>query len=202
MALVQLASVGDLADRGVDTSNASLVGAMLGAASEAVREAAGAAISVTTSTVEVEGTQGQRLPLPGGPLRSVSSVKVDGVEVSDFRVVGGALWRRVGWSSYCDEPSIVTVTYQHGFDEVPADVVDLVCQFAAAGIASAAEGYAGHAGVASEQEAVDDWSRSRTFVTGGDAQASVMEVPPRTRLMLRSRFGGGTYVTGGSQWAG
>ena len=76
----------------------------------------------------------------------------------------------------------------HGLAEVPADIVQLVCDFAIAGMNTAGNG--SRSGVTSE--AVDDYRV--TYADGEDAQASVVEIPERTRLMLRQRFGGGTYV--------
>ena len=126
MALAPLASVADLEARGlaVDASEAAVVNVYLGVASAAVREAAGSAITRTTSTLTLEGGPGQRMTLPGPPIVSVDAVTVDGRTVSGWRLVSGRLWRAAGWSGR--EPSEVEVTYTHGLVDVPDDIVDLV----------------------------------------------------------------------------
>lgn len=188
MALAPLASTADLQARGIDTTDAVLVATKLDEASDAVRNAAGVPISQTTSTVTLPGTEERWLDLPGQPVTAVVTVLIDGAAVTDHKFVGGRLWRSCGWQTYCGEPSEVTITMTHGYATVPADIVGLVCDFAIAGINNATEG--SRAGVVAE--AIDDYRAQ--FATGEDAQASVMEVPERTRLMLRSRFGGGAFV--------
>lgn len=189
MALAPLATSADLSVRGVEVSDSALVESKLAAASEAVREAAGSAISSTTSTVAVEAPRGNWLRLPSQPVTAVTSVTVDGEAVTDYRLISGALWRGGGWARSC-VPAVVEVTFTHGFDEVPADIVELVCDFAIAGINNADEG----ARIGLAYESIDDYRVG--FTQGADAVASVMEVPQRTRAMLRARFGGGSYVTG------
>lgn len=189
MALDDLASADDLSARGVDVSNAALVSAMLAAASEAVRDAAGCPISATTQTVALEAPSGAHLTLPSQPVTDVVAVLIDGSLVTDWRLASGALWRPGGWRS-CGRPRLVEVTYTSGLETVPADIVDLVCQFAIAGINNAGEG--SRAGLA--YESVDDYRVG--FQQGEHATASPMEVPARTRLWLRQRFGGGAYVVG------
>lgn len=196
MALSPLATTADL-PASVDTSDATLVAQMLDAASAEVREAAGCAISQETSTVSIGGTSSRWLTLPGGPVTAVSSVEVDGVAVTDWKLVDGRLWRACGWQG-C-EPSIVTVAMTHGFADVPADIVLLTAQLAAAGINAGLTEFAARSGIQSEQESIDDYSSSKTYVTGVGASATVMELPERTRLRLRSRFGGGAYVTGSDE---
>lgn len=193
MALVPLAGAADLTARGVDTTDAALVDAMLAAATDAIRDAAGAAISRTVSTVTLEGVEGRRLHLPSGPVHDVTAVSIDGEPAADWRLVSGALWRAAGWAGR--EPSLVEVTYDHGHDPVPADIVELVCDFATAGILNAGTGT--HAGLTGDSERIDDYSHWRQFAAGDEATASAMEVPAGTRRMLRRRFGGGAFVTGG-----
>ena len=110
MALEPLATVDDLEARGltVDPGETSIVNVYLGVASTAVREAAGTAITRTTSTITLEGVPGQRLTLPGAPIVSVDSVKVDGRTVTDWRLRSERLWRAAGWCGW--EPSEVEVT--------------------------------------------------------------------------------------------
>lgn len=192
MALAPLAVAADLSARGIDVTDTALVDAMLAAASEAIRDAAGAPISQTTSTVTIPGRDGAWLDLPGQPVTSVASVDLDGVAVTDHKFIGGRLWRRCGWNTYPCEPSAVTVTMTHGFVEVPADIVQLVCDFAIAGMLTKDAGAT--AGVVSESESIDDYTTSKQYAQGSDSTASVMEVPERTARMLAARFGGGAYV--------
>lgn len=187
MYLDPLATESDL-PASVDVSDLTLVRQKLAAASDAVRDAAGSPISLATSTVKVGAPSGQWLQLPAQPVRSVSAVSIDGVAVTDWALIDGALYRAAGWSCL---PAVVEITFTSGFDPVPADVIDLVCQFAIAGLLTANDG--ARTGLA--YESIDDYRVG--YQQGGEATASAMEVPARTRQMLRSRFGvGGSYVTG------
>lgn len=190
MALTPLASAEDLEARGVDTTETARVVAMLAVASASVRGAAGSPISETTSTVTLTGTwDDTRVPLPGPPVQAVATVELDGSAVTDWKLDNGRLWRRCGWTSGCPgEPVSLEITYTHGMPEVPADVVDLVCSLAAAGLNAATEGYAARTGVIAER--IDDYSVQ--YAQGAEAVATVMELPERTRRWLRARFGGNT----------
>lgn len=190
MALEPLATVADLEARGltVDASETGVVDVSLRVASTAVREAAGVPISRTTSTVTVEGVPGQRLSLPGAPVVAVDQVLVDGQEVTDWRLTSGRLWRACGWSR-C-EPSEVTVTYTHGLEGVPDDIVDLVCRMTAAALVayrSTADGTGMAAGREVTQERLGDWSASYA----ADGRVSEMELTQYWRDHLAARFGGG-----------
>lgn len=190
MALDPLASESDLATLGVDISDASLAALALDMASAAVREAAGSPISALVSTVDVEGGAGRWLSLPFTPVREVTEVAIDGDPVSDWRLISGSLFRRDGWASCL--PTVVTVTAAHGYNEVPADIVLLVCELAGAGISAAIEGVEVKTRV--QSEGIDDYTVS--YVTGAAAMTSVMELTERTRLRLAQRFGGGSHVVG------
>lgn len=191
MALAPLAVEADLSARGIDVTDAALVAVMLAEASASVREAAGAPISECDSVVVLSGVDERWLSLPGQPVTAVSSVLLDGAPVTNYRLRSGALWRACGWQSACGEPSEVTVTMTHGLAEVPADIVGLVASLAAAGINAAREGYEAKTGIVSES--IDDYRVQ--YETGSAATAGIMELPERTRLSLRHRFGGGSYVT-------
>lgn len=191
MALAPLATTADLSALGVDTTDATLVASLLASVSADVREAAGAAISSTTSTVVIQGSREQWLALPGGPIVSVASVKIDDAAVADFRLVEGRLWRSSGWQG-SRAPSLVEVAYTHGYDPVPADIVRLVCMLVSAGIHAAKDGFGSTRGVSSER--VDDYQIS--FTRGDDEVVDPTEIPPRTRQTLRDRFGGSAHVTG------
>lgn len=191
MVLQPLATEADLSARKVDTSDATLIAALLSSASAAVREAAGCSISEATGTVVLSGGAGRYLRLPGWAISGVESVSVDGVAVTDWRLVDGRLFRRQGWGDPCDPPEVV-VTYTQGVATVPEDIVNLVCSLVAAGVAAAEDGFDPHRGISSER--IDDYQRS--FTRGDDEVVDPLDLPERTRSWLARRFGGGSYVTG------
>lgn len=192
MALAPLASTADLEARGIDTTNATRVTALLNAASAAVRAAAGSPITATTATISLPTPEGRRLVLPA-PVRSVSSVEIDGQPITDYRKSGNSLWRD-GWGAPCELPGEVVVTLTFGLAEAPADVVDLVCNLVGAGLAHADAGYESRSGVVNTSERIDDYDRSVSYAQGGDATATPMEIPEGTRRSLRRRFGTGGVV--------
>lgn len=180
-----------------DGATPELIEEMLGAASSGIREAAGSLISQATSTIRVVGPESAWLRLPPGAVVSVDEVTLDGVEISDWRLLEGHLWRAEGWGGR--EPVEVAVTLTHGHLDVPEDIIALCRDLAMAGINTALEGEGSRAGLQSDQESIDDYSRARTYITGREATAGVMELPEATRKRLQARFGGGVYVTGASR---
>lgn len=186
-----LATLVDLANRDFDVTNTTLANTMLAVASASIRGAAGSPISRVTSTITYTGWRASKyLTLAGPPIVSVTSVAVDGTAVTDWRLADGIrLWRRCGWG-VDDGPANVDVVQVHGMLIVPEDIVDLVCQFTAAGIAAANEGGGSHVGKVAER--IDDYSV--TYSQGMEAVASVMEVPEYTRRWLAGMFGGAAAV--------
>lgn len=193
MALAALATLADLAARGLDVSaeEESVAETYLDVASTAVREAAGVPISQTTSTVTLEGSVSEWLTLPGVPILSVASVSVDGEAVTGWRLRSHRLWRAGGWSPGCG-PSDVEVVQTHGLDPVPSDIVDLVCRIAATALADYRADPEG-AGLAAgdiRSERIGDYS-----VTYGDSGLiTTMELPDYLRERLAARFGGGAVL--------
>lgn len=187
MALLPLATVDDLNVRGIDTSNTDRVNALLEAASSAVRAAAGSPITVVTATIALPTPEGRRLALPT-PVRSVSSVEIDGQPVTDYRLSGNSLWRHY-WRNPWELPGEVQVSLTFGRDEAPADVVDLVCNLVGAGLAHADNGYESRSGVTSVSESVDDYTLYTQYQQGSAALATPMELPAATKASLRRRFG-------------
>ncbi|WP_116248175.1 hypothetical protein [Nocardiopsis sp. FIRDI 009] len=190
MALAPLATVTDAQNLGlvVPTEEIPLLEAYLAAASAAVRDAAGAPIGQTTSTITAEAEATQRLHLPGPPVTSVSSVTVDGAPVTDYRLTSGTLWRAGGWSSD-GTPRQVQVTYTHGLPEVPSDIVMLVCRIAAATLLAwrAETDGTGLAATDIRQERIGDYS----VTYGGDGRITELELSDRLTRRLAKRFGGG-----------
>src|SRR5690606_30056083 len=137
-----LATEADLTALKIDTSDAPLTALLLASASSAVRDAAGVPISRKTSTATLLTETSRRIELPGKPVHTVSGVLLDGVAIDDYRLRGSGLWR-LGcyWQLPGEIPGEVTVTMDHGYTEVPADIVTLVCSLVAAGLAAVAEGY-------------------------------------------------------------
>lgn len=182
MALPNLADTSDLSARGVDDDLAEI---MLPVASAIIRGAAASPILSTTSTVSgwvLEQTEW--LDLPGRPVSAVSAVTLDGVAVTDFKLVDGRLWRRCGWD-WCGTPREVAVTMTHGLATVPPDIVQLVCDLAILGINTATAGAIDPRVIT---ESIDDYSV--TFSDAAGSVASAMTLPMLTRTSLKARFGG------------
>lgn len=185
MALAPLASIADLAARGVtvEAGETDAVNVYLDVASTLVRDAAGSPVSETTSTVALEG-RGARLHLPGGPVTAVSAVSVDGVAVTDYVLRSGSLARSCGFP----DGSEVEVTYTHGLPTVPADIVDMVCRMVGRALVRYRE--SPDAAVASKpviQERIGDYSVTYAY----DVSYSDMELPKYLRARLARRFGNG-----------
>lgn len=187
--MTTLADLVDLSSFGVDVAGReNLAEQCLRAASDAVRAAAGSDISAATSIVDIVAPPGHRLPLPSSPVVSVSSVTIGGAPVDGWHLVDGALWRRDGWRTGTF-PTLVQVTFTHGYNPVPADVTRLVCMFAAAAMSEEES----RSGVA--YESIDDYRVG--YGQGASASASVLDIPVLTRDSLRARFGPGqAFVTG------
>lgn len=187
MALPDLAASADLSARGITPTAVHTV--MLAVASSLVREAAGSPILEADSTVVLTAWGGRSLELPGRPVQSVSAVTVDDVAVTDYLLTdSGNLWRRTGWG-WDEEPVTVEVTMTHGLPEVPAHVVNLVCDLTVLGAAAAESGASDPRVVA---ESIDDYSVK--FAEGAEGVATAMELPKMTRRWLRAQFGGGVGV--------
>lgn len=193
MGLTPLATVADLTARGVTVSESETapVTTYLSVASSLVREAAGTPITETTSTIVLEGGHDKRLRLPGGPIRSVSAVDIDGDAVTDYRLSSGALWREIGWhakhwtASYWrkrNEPSDVTVTYVHGLPTVPDDIVDLVCRLAGQALSQFRSGDPTARMVDSER--IGDYQ-----VRYSAAESGILSLSDYQRSRLAARFG-------------
>ncbi|MCI4045128.1 hypothetical protein [Streptomyces sp. TRM75563] len=193
MALEPLATVADLVALGmtVEDDETTIAERYLTVASAAVRDAAGAPISETTSTVKVEGEADQRLRLPGPPVTDVDTVLLDNVAVTDWRLRTDRLWRFGGWTAP-DGPSEVTVTYTHGLPEVPPDIVDLVCRMVAAALSAyrADDNGEGLAAGNITSERLGDWA----VTYGSDGLITEMELPSYLHERLSARFGGGASL--------
>lgn len=208
MTLAPLATELDLINRNIAIPTTDSMPLLL-SASDAVRDAAGCAITSTTSTIQLPASDDAYLDLPAGPVTAVSSVAigtdaplvvdVDYVVMADtlVRIGGGP-----GWLSPNTippfRPVMVNIVYTHGLAVCPADIVDLVCSiFAVAAAQITDETY----GVQSlvQQERLADYSI--TYEHGAGVQSSQrspspVTVPEGTRNWLRSRFGNSVGVIG------
>jgi len=183
-----LATIADLEARGVtvEASETAPVNTYLAVASAHVRAAAASPISSITSTVDLEG-RGSRLFLPGQPVTAVSALLADGVAVSDYKLLSGALARPCGFS----EGVAYSVTYTHGLPEVPEDIVDLVCRMAGQALVKFRE--APEVALTDKpkiQERIGDYS----VTYGYSVTYSDMDLPKYVKDQLRARFGGGVAL--------
>lgn len=186
-----LATETDLSDRGITIPDGADVDALLASASASIRDAAGVAISRAESVITLMGDVDAWLPLPVSPVRAVTAVSVDGTTVADWKLREGRLWRSCGWQPTC-EPSEVTMTVDHGYDDVPADIIDLCCSLVASAAASTEDGYASQRGLVSV--AIDDYREG--YAKGDEEVINPMELPKRTRDWLCERFGTTVHVVG------
>jgi hypothetical protein len=107
-----------LLDETTETLSDDKANVVLSIASGAVRAAARQTItSVTGDTVVLIGDPGQWFDLPQRPVTAVTSVKLDGSLITDYKVFGNRLWRRCGWETCPGEPSAVEVVYSHGLPD-------------------------------------------------------------------------------------
>lgn len=193
MALEPLATTADLAARGISVSAPLVADKLLAAASAAVRDAAGAAISQLTSTVTLTGTRERFLPLPAGPVVSVDAVSANNKDITDFVIIDGQLYREFGWQFFLSNdqwqftraPSLITVTFTHGLAEVPDDIIDLVCSMVGQRVKT---GYNLDPRLAAAS--IDDYREQYNL----DVQ--VGQLPESTREWLRQRFTTNAYTTG------
>lgn len=105
------------------------VDALIADASAEVRAYTGQLVTAGTSTVTLP-VVGGRVTLPQRPVNAV--VAVDGDPVTEPDIVGPTL--RGLWA--CE----VTVTYEHGYDQVPDDIVSVVAAMVLRGLATSPAG--------------------------------------------------------------
>ena len=190
MAVEPLATVADLATYGIDDSNRDLAEALLASVSDEVRDAAGCPIVKTVSTATFSTEASRRIELPARPVRSVSDVSLNGESLTagtDYVVRGDCLWRTDGraWHRYGDIPGELEVTFEHGYDQVPEDIVRMVCMYVAAGIAASKDQFEGHRGL--QYRGVDDYREG--YLAGSDEVVDEASLTDRTKADLAARFG-------------
>jgi hypothetical protein len=191
-----LATLDDLEARLGRKLDAERAASLLVDASATVRAYAGQQFSAGTSTVRLKAHRG-KVRLPQRPVVAVTAVDdVDGNTLSftwdagDSVIVagsGGALNAFEIEPFRTGRPVWVDVTYDHGFDAVPDDIVAVVCQVAgrAYGTPSTEAG--------TTQETLGSYSYS----TGSAAGAGPLGLLPDERAVLdRYRLVGGMATYG------
>lgn len=135
--LPPLAPASALAARlGRDASDPQLI-AELQAASSRFRSAVRRPITrIENDRIVLDGTGARTLRLPSAPVLDVAAVTVGGIDVEVMASRNGLI-RRLDSRLWPDALGAVHVTYTHGFDPVPDDVVDAVLESAEARIAGA-----------------------------------------------------------------
>jgi hypothetical protein len=130
VALPPFAAVSDLAALVQTEVNEAAAGVALASASAMIRGWTRQTITrVVDDTVSLRAPAGyeRELVLPQRPVQSVSRVEINGVSLVDWVLSSDRLLRYCGWrylpgrAPYLD-PGLVTVTYTHGWAEVPEDV--------------------------------------------------------------------------------
>ncbi|MEU7814126.1 hypothetical protein [Pseudonocardia sp. NPDC049154] len=156
-------------------------------ASAEMRSIIGQPLSKMTSTTELWPDRPGRYELPAWPVHEVSAVVVDGQPVG---------WYRTGPRTLCvpRQCGPVTVTFTHGWDPIPDDIVKWTCVLAASSLAAAesTESLGLTAGVSQRSEKIDDYQVSfQTPEAGGGDSAAGLTLPQRIIDRLRAAYGGG-----------
>lgn len=179
-------------DDGTETAQAQ---ALLDDATAYLQAELGQLIEAGTATYTTRWLGQGPIRLPQAPVTDVTTVLVDGVATTDFDFVDQEL-HLIGWwgtekrfngtwlRSYLD----VTVTFDYGYDTVPAELKAWTCVLASQILSGAGGGSLGIPSARSET--IDDYSV--TYVADG----STMTLPPQVLERLRSRYGAGAYITG------
>lgn len=203
MSFPPLATTADLTTylngRQLSDAQTALAQLLLNAVSEVIRgrDVTGQILSRATTTVELLVDPSEPwITLPQQPVVSVAAVKVGDQPVidSDYRRVGGRLFRYCGWYSASTtttvvpriDPPTVEVTYTHGYDPVPADVVTAACMWVDTAMG-------GSVPVRSKQ--IGDYSVSYADVVPGTGLGLTLDA-----LKARYRQGQASTVAVGHSW--
>ncbi len=180
------------------------VQALLGDASDHLREAIGQDISAQalTFTTTLEPSD-QWVDFPQLPCRSLTAVSINGSALADFELVDQQLYLGRGFYDnaqgffFAGDASRtrhgfvpVTVSYAAGYTQIPSELKSWTLVLTSQALAQInALGSMGSPGVKSE--AIDDYIVG--FDTGGAGAAFYL--PDDVRDRLRSRYGRGAYIT-------
>jgi len=180
----QLATVADLEALLQTTIPAATATLLLELATSVVQAAAGQRIVDVTDTAVVDVLeQSLWLDLPQYPIRSVTSVELDGTVITDFHLRRQRLFRASGWLESYDPPSQAVVDYDHGLVD-GSQYLQLGRNMT---LSLAAAGYGNPSGV--ESESIDDYRVSY------QEALSRMELTPFMREAIVNAYGRSAYVT-------
>lgn len=141
----------------VDTSTATLV---LQICSELFAKRAHTRFESTAATCSRPGVNAFEIVLPFQPLIAVSAVRIKGVAVTDYTVIGPSVYRRLGFGSWwAFPPDLIEIDYTHGYTTVPDDVKGAVLESAGAAYSSP--------DITVKSESIDDYSVSSAANSGG-----------------------------------
>lgn len=179
----------------IGESETATVNELIASASSAITSAAGTQILAGTSTIEVLGLNERMLNLPGTPIRRVDEVLADGdlIDPATYRVTTTGIYRAQGWACGRNLPSL-TVTYFHGYDEIPRDIRTLCVSMVIAGLIASREGGWDLQNGRMSSMGIDDYREAYATSGEGIEQVTPMDLPERTRQALRKRFSGGVAV--------
>ena len=195
MDLAPFATSSDLAVRlGVTftVEEAAQVDELLADACDDLRSLIGQPLNRLTSEVVLHTDTVGKVYLPAVPVISVASVKYEGEEVEyklrhDLLTVPCTIGR--------DEP--IAVTYTHGWEPVPRELVKWACVMAVAVLqGTKTTGALGLvSGVGRRQESIDDYTVIVDGPTGDGTASTAMSLPDPIIDRLRAAYGGraGTY---------
>lgn len=193
MALEPLATAADLAARlKIAVPDDDLVLAQMEThlvdASGELRSAIGQPITRMTSTAELWPERAGFYDIPAWPIVEIAEVKLEGE---------AAAWKRVGPNRISVPRACgpVEVTFTHGWEPIPEDIVKWTCVLAASSLAAAeqTESLGLVAGISQRSEKIDDYQLSwQTPEAGGGDSASGMTLPIRIAEKLRAQYGGGS----------
>lgn len=165
----------------VDTATATLLRDL---ATAALRSATGQYLDEVSETVSLTAPLGAELMLPQRPAQEPTSVKVNGVAVTDWTFLGDRLYRPSGWQAWdatTGAPLRVEVTYTHGYAVVPDELKRI-------GLQAAARAYRNPKGLRSETIG----SESYTYAT--ETVAASVELTAQEKREARRAVGvGGAY---------
>jgi hypothetical protein len=137
---VSLATLDDLEQLCGPQDDAAAAQSALDQATTAIQMATGQTLIAMESRVLLDGEGADTLLLPELPVTDVATVRVEGIELDeyDFEWSATGILRLTGWCRHFPRRmQSVDVTYSHGFDPIPADLVlataKIACRILAGG---------------------------------------------------------------------
>lgn len=129
---------------------------------------------------QILGGMGAWLDLPQRPVQSIASVTIDGETLTagtDYIRSGSRLWRETGWQEERHKPTLIDVTYTHGYPDGSQEL-----QLARSAVLSLVRGvYGNPTGALSVR--IDDYSASYGKFT------ALMETTDYLRTALQRQYG-------------